>query len=74
MPRQQLFAMRCCGLALGPLVALSVALAIAGGVYVLDPATADLVYDGHGALSAGASSRLLYDYDEPYRTQASKVT
>ena len=71
MPRQQLFAMRRCGLAL---VALSAALAIAGGVYVLDPATADLVYDGHGALSAGASSRLLYDYDEPYRTQASKVT
>ena len=26
--------------------------------------------DGHGALSAGASSRLLYDYSEPYRSQA----
>lgn len=26
------------------------------------------VYDGHGALSAGASSRLLWDYDEPYRS------
>eukprot|EP00045_Choanoeca_perplexa_P014026 m.162775 g.162775 ORF g.162775 m.162775 type:complete len:791 (-) comp16539_c0_seq8:740-3112(-) len=27
-----------------------------------------LRYDGHGALSAGASSRLLYDYAEPYRS------
>eukprot|EP00462_Mataza_sp_D1_P005666 CAMPEP_0175124564 /NCGR_PEP_ID=MMETSP0087-20121206/2849_1 /TAXON_ID=136419 /ORGANISM="Unknown Unknown, Strain D1" /LENGTH=801 /DNA_ID=CAMNT_0016406341 /DNA_START=64 /DNA_END=2466 /DNA_ORIENTATION=- len=26
------------------------------------------IYDGHGALSAGASSRLLYDYSEPYRS------
>lgn len=26
-----------------------------------------LILDGHGALSAGASSRLLYDYDEPVR-------
>ena len=26
-----------------------------------------LRYDGHGALSAGASSRLLYDYAEPQR-------
>ena len=25
-------------------------------------------YDGHGALSAGASSRLLIDYPEPYRS------
>lgn len=25
-------------------------------------------YDGHGGLSAGASSRLLYDYGEPYRS------
>ena len=56
-----------CGLALA---ALSAVLVLAGAVYVLDPSTADLVYDGHGALSAGASSRLLYDYEEPYRTQA----
>ena len=28
-----------------------------------------LIYDGHGALSAGASSRLLFDYEEPYRSQ-----
>lgn len=26
------------------------------------------VYDGHGGLSAGASSRLLLDYEEPYRS------
>jgi hypothetical protein len=28
-----------------------------------------MVYDGHGGLSAGASSRLLYDYAEPQRSQ-----
>lgn len=28
-----------------------------------------LVFDGHGALSAGASSRLLFDYAEPERSQ-----
>lgn len=26
------------------------------------------IYDGHGGLSAGASSRLLLDYAEPYRS------
>jgi hypothetical protein len=26
------------------------------------------IYDGHGGLSAGASSRLLVDYEEPYRS------
>jgi galactosylceramidase len=31
-------------------------------------APGQLTYDGHGALSAGASSRLLYDYSEPYRS------
>ena len=36
---------------------------------VIDPlAPGNLRYDGHGALSAGASSRLLYDYEEPYRS------
>eukprot|EP01052_Picozoa_sp_SAG31_P050534 SAG31_NODE_11574_length_1016_cov_1.732824_1_plen_257_part_00 len=34
----------------------------------LDPAHAAQVFDGHGALSAGASSRLLFDYPEPERT------
>ena len=32
-------------------------------------ASPGLRYDGHGGLSAGASSRLLYDYAEPYRSQ-----
>lgn len=34
----------------------------------LDPTKGGLPYDGHGALSAGASSRLLYDYAEPHRS------
>src|SRR6201996_8696458 len=36
---------------------------------VLDGAGKGRVYEGIGALSAGASSRLLYDYQEPYRGQ-----
>ena len=35
----------------------------------IDASGAGLPFDGHGALSAGASSRLLYDYSEPYRSQ-----
>eukprot|EP01052_Picozoa_sp_SAG31_P002109 SAG31_NODE_71_length_28115_cov_4.128105_9_plen_1065_part_00 len=35
----------------------------------LSTVRAGLVYDGHGALSAGASSRLLFDYMEPQRSQ-----
>lgn len=35
----------------------------------LDGATAFHRYDGHGGLSAGASSRLLFDYPEPQRSQ-----
>ena len=35
---------------------------------VLDGASTGKVYDGHGALSAGASSRLLFDYTEPQRS------
>ena len=35
----------------------------------LDGATALHTFTGHGALSAGASSRLLYDYPEPQRSQ-----
>eukprot|EP00929_Paragymnodinium_shiwhaense_P033046 TRINITY_DN18221_c0_g1_i3.p1 TRINITY_DN18221_c0_g1~~TRINITY_DN18221_c0_g1_i3.p1 ORF type:complete len:638 (-),score=79.47 TRINITY_DN18221_c0_g1_i3:71-1939(-) len=34
----------------------------------VEPSAADRVYDGHGALSAGASSRLLLDYPEPQRS------
>jgi O-glycosyl hydrolase len=36
---------------------------------VLDSSGAGRTYEGIGALSAGASSRLLYDYKEPYRSQ-----
>ena len=35
----------------------------------LDARTAHHAYAGHGALSAGASSRLLWDYPEPQRSQ-----
>lgn len=35
----------------------------------LDGTTALHRFDGHGALSAGASSRLLLDYPEPQRSQ-----
>jgi hypothetical protein len=38
------------------------------GPYTIDPTNLDRVFDGHGGLSAGASSRLLYDYEEPYRS------
>ncbi len=37
--------------------------------FTLDGATALHRFDGHGALSAGASSRLLWDYPEPQRSQ-----
>jgi hypothetical protein len=36
---------------------------------LLDGAVEGRVYDGHGAVSAGASSRLLIDYPEPERSQ-----
>lgn len=36
---------------------------------VLDGAAKGKPFEGIGALSAGASSRLLYDYREPYRSQ-----
>ena len=36
---------------------------------VLDGASPGRIYDGIGAASAGASSRLLIDYPEPYRSQ-----
>ena len=35
----------------------------------LDGSTALHTWEGHGALSAGASSRLLFDYPEPQRSQ-----
>ena len=36
---------------------------------VLDGEAKGKIFEGIGALSAGASSRLLYDYREPYRSQ-----
>jgi galactosylceramidase len=36
---------------------------------VLDGSAKGKTFEGIGALSAGASSRLLYDYEEPYRSQ-----
>ena len=41
----------------------------AGNDVSVDPAGAGLPYDGHGGLSAGASSRLLYDYAEDTRSE-----
>ena len=35
----------------------------------VDPDGAGLPYDGHGGLSAGASSRLPFDYAEPARSE-----
>ena len=35
----------------------------------VDPTSPGLTYDGHGGLSAGASSRLLLDYDEQPRSE-----
>ncbi len=53
-----------------PITAINSAAATAStAVPTLDPAAAAQTYDGHGALSAGASSRLLYDYPEPQRTE-----
>ena len=35
----------------------------------IDAATGGLNFDGHGGLSAGASSRLLYDYEQSVRSE-----
>src|ERR1700748_361646 len=36
---------------------------------IIDGSSKGKIFDGIGALSAGASSRLLVDYQEPYRSQ-----
>ena len=41
----------------------------AGVTGVIDGKAPGMAYDGHGGLSAGASSRLLYDYAEPQRSE-----
>lgn len=38
-------------------------------VILINPSVKGRIYEGMGALSAGASSRLLIDYPEPYRSQ-----
>src|SRR5579884_2721620 len=54
----------------GVLAILGVFVAGAGGqVVVLDGRAGGRVFGGLGAVSAGASSRLLIDYAEPYRSQ-----
>jgi hypothetical protein len=47
---------------------LAAAAAASAAPIVLDGTTAHHAYSGHGALSAGASSRLLWDYEDPYRS------
>jgi galactosylceramidase len=66
---------------LRPLVALMASVGLAAvtaqfsraadsnAVVVLDPASEGRIFEGLGALSAGASSRLLPDYPEPARSQ-----
>ena len=43
--------------------------ATASSPHTIATANTDHRYDGHGALSAGASSRLLYDYPTPQRNE-----
>ena len=56
---------------LGSLITLaSISLAFgADHTIVLDGKATGRIYEGLGAVSAGASSRLLIDYPEPYRSQ-----
>lgn len=50
------------------MLVLVLAAAATAADVTIDESKAGLRYDGHGALSAGASSRLLWDYDEPQRS------
>jgi len=61
MPARVSFALLLCFLT-GAAQAQSVAVTI-------DASSPGRTFDGFGAVSAGASSRLLYDYPEPYRSQ-----
>ena len=40
-----------------------------GAAITIDGSVVDRRFDGHGGLSAGASSRLLFDYPEPQRSE-----
>jgi hypothetical protein len=57
----------CCTLLV--LFAISAGAAYPTTNVTVDPAGASHLYDGHGGLSAGASSRLIYDYAEPARSE-----
>ena len=68
--------MKICGMlriAVGAAVMLQAGLGLSAQApskdVVLDGASTGQTYDGIGAVSAGASSRLLIDYPEPYRNQ-----
>src|ERR1035441_5227514 len=68
--------MKICGMlriAVGAAVMLQAGLGLSAQApskdVVLDGASTGQTYDGIGAVSAGASSRLLIDYPEPYRSQ-----
>src|ERR1700761_240335 len=61
MPARVSFALLLCFLT-GAAQSQSVAVTI-------DASSPGRTFDGLGAVSAGASSRLLYDYPEPYRSQ-----
>ena len=50
---------RCVGLVVAAAAAAALTLASAQTTVKVDESKVDLVYDGHGALSAGASSRLV---------------
>jgi hypothetical protein len=51
------------------LLPVSLAAGAADTAIVLDGTSKGRIFEGLGAVSAGASSRLLYDYKEPYRSQ-----
>ena len=52
-----------------PLLAALLSLPVSRALPIpLSGASPYQIYDGHGGLSAGASSRLLLDYEEPYRS------
>ena len=50
------------------LLVVSIPTLASASTYTIDSSTLGLPFDGIGALSAGASSRLLPDYIEPYRS------
>ena len=61
---------RLCFAAITVLLSLTSLRALAADTTILLDVTANgKIYEGIGALSAGASSRLLIDYKEPYRSQ-----